>query len=52
MGGGATNLTFDEKHFGAVGGEVDLRSPDYDGATDRYDIAITGGANNLSIEAR
>ena len=48
--GGATNLRFDEKHFGAIGGEVDLRSPDYDGASDRYDIAVTGGANNLTIE--
>lgn len=49
VGGGATNLTFDEKHFGAVGGEVDLRSPDYDGADGRYDIAFTGGANNLTL---
>ncbi len=50
VGSGATNLTFDEKHFGAVGGEVNLRSPDYDSASDRYDIAVTGGANNLTIE--
>jgi hypothetical protein len=27
-----------------------LESRDYSGATDRYDIAITGGANNLSID--
>jgi hypothetical protein len=52
VGGGSTNLNFDEERFGAVGGEVDLRSPDYDGAAYRYEIAITGGANNLSIEAR
>lgn len=50
VGGGATNLAFDEKHFGAVGGEVNLRNPNFDGASDRYDIAITGGANNLIIE--
>jgi hypothetical protein len=31
--------------------EVDLRSPDYDDASERYDVAITGGANNLSIGA-
>lgn len=50
VSGGVTNLTFDERHIGATGGELDLRSPDYDGATGRYDIAITGGANNVSIE--
>ena len=47
--GGATNLTFDDRHIGAAGGELDLQSGDYDGAADRYDIAVTGGANNLSI---
>ena len=50
--GGATNLTFDEKHFGAIGGDVNLQSPDYDAAANRYDIEITGGANNLTIGAR
>ncbi len=49
--GGATNLTFDDRHIGAAGGELDLQSSgDYDGAADRYDIAVTGGANNLSID--
>jgi hypothetical protein len=50
--GGATNLTFDEKHFGAIGGEVNLQSPDYDDAANRYDIEVTGGANNLAIDTR
>jgi hypothetical protein len=48
--GGATNLTFDDRHIGVAGGELDLQSGDYDGAADRYDIAVTGGANNLSID--
>ena len=48
--GGATNLRFDDRHIGAAGGELDLQSGDYDGAVDRYDIALTGGANNLSID--
>ena len=47
--GGVTNLTFGEQHFGAVGGEVDVRSPGYNNATDRYEIAITGGANGLLV---
>jgi hypothetical protein len=50
LDGGATNLRFDEKHIGAAGGELDLESRDYPGATDRYDIAVTGGANNLSVD--
>jgi hypothetical protein len=52
VGGGSTNLAFDEQRFGAVGGEVSLRSPDYEEASDRYDIVITGGASGLTIDAR
>jgi len=48
--GGVTNLTFDERHIGAAGGALDLQSGAYDGAADRYDIAVTGGANNLRID--
>ena len=50
VGGGVTNLTFDDRHIGAAGGELDLKSGEYDGAADRYDIAITGGVNNFSID--
>ena len=48
--GGVTNLRFDYRHIGAAGGELNLRSRNYDGAADRYDIAVTGGANNMSID--
>jgi hypothetical protein len=48
--GGVTNLRFDDRHVGAAGDEFDLRSAGYGGTTDRYDITITGGANNLSAE--
>jgi hypothetical protein len=51
-GGGATNLTFDEKNVGAIGGDVNLQSPDYRDAANRYDIEVTGGVNNLTIGAR
>jgi hypothetical protein len=50
--GGTTNLTFDEKHFGAIGGDVNVQSPYYRDAANRYDIEVTGGANNLTIGAR
>jgi hypothetical protein len=49
--GGSTNLAFDDQRFGAVGGELSLRSPDYERASDRYDITITGGASGLIIDA-
>ena len=50
--GGSTNLTFEDQHFGAVGGEVSLQSPNYDGTPERYDITITGGASNVAIDTR
>jgi hypothetical protein len=50
--GGVTNLRFDDRHVGAAGGEFDLRSADYGGTADHYDITITGGANNVSVDSR
>lgn len=51
VGGGSTNLAFGARRFGAVGGEMSLQSPDYESASDRYDITITGGASNVIIDA-
>lgn len=51
VSGGVTNLSFDGQHFGVVGGEVSLQSTHYESASGRYDISITGGANNLSINS-
>ena len=52
VGGGATNLTFDEKHFGAIGGDVNVQSRDYDAVANRYDIEVTGGANNMTLDTQ
>ena len=49
VGGGATKLSLDDQHFGAIGGETRLESPDYATAVDRYEIEVTGGANNLTV---
>ena len=49
---GASNLAFDEQHFGAIGGETQWQSPDYDGAADRYDIEVSGGANGLTVDTK
>ncbi len=48
--GGAAKLAFDEQSFDAVGWSVRLQSPGYDGATDRYDIELSGGASEISIQ--
>ncbi|MGH3087637.1 MAG: MarR family transcriptional regulator [Rubrobacteraceae bacterium] len=47
--GGAATLTFDEQSFDAVGGRVQLQSPGYDAATDRYEIELSGGASEITI---
>lgn len=52
IAGGVTNLHFAGRHTGAAGGELDLRSKGYDDVIDRYDVMVTGGANNLSIESQ
>ena len=49
VGGGATKLSLDEQHLGAIGGETRLESPEYATAVDRYEIEVTGGANNLTV---
>ena len=50
VSGGVTHLKFDDRYIGADGRELDLRDRDYEGAADRYDITVTGGANYLSID--
>jgi uncharacterized protein (TIGR02246 family) len=49
VGHGARDLTLDDQHFGAVGGSTRWQSPDYDQASDRYDVAVSGGADTLTI---
>jgi len=49
VGSGASKLVLDSQRLGAVGGETTLESGRYAGATDRYEITITGGANNVSV---
>jgi hypothetical protein len=52
VGGGASKLALDGQRLGAIGGETRLESQGYTGATDRYEIIITGGANNVAVGTR
>lgn len=52
VGRGVSKLAFDEQGFGAIGGETRLQTNDYGGATDRYDVEVTGGASKLSLDTR
>jgi hypothetical protein len=52
VGGGASKLALDGQRLGAIGGETRLESPGYANATDRYEIIITGGANNVAVGTR
>ena len=47
--GGASKLAFDEQAFGAVGGRTQLQSEGFREVADRYEIAIGGGASNLTV---
>jgi hypothetical protein len=48
--GGAATLTFDEQSFDALGGKVQLQSPGFEGASARYEIEISGGASELTVQ--
>jgi hypothetical protein len=50
VGHGARRLTLDDQHFGAIGGSTRWHSPDYHQRSDRYDIAVTGGADTLTLD--
>jgi len=50
VSGGAVNLTFDGRQRHAVG-TVTAQTGDYNGASDRYQIQVNGGASNVTVDA-
>lgn len=48
--GGVSALVFHEQSLSAAGGQIHLETPGYKQALDRYDIDVTGGASDLTIE--
>ena len=48
--GGVARLAMDAQTVGSMGGPVTLQSPEFDGAADRYDIEVRGGASTVTID--
>jgi hypothetical protein len=47
--GWASQFTFDDQTFGAVGSDVRLQSPGYEDAAGRYDVEVSGSASDLTL---
>lgn len=50
VSGGAVNLTFDGRQSHAIG-TVTAQTIDYNGASDRYQIQVNGGASNVTVDS-
>jgi hypothetical protein len=48
--GGVSKLTFDAQRFGALSGKIQLQSPGYTDAANCYEIEVTGGASELTVQ--
>jgi hypothetical protein len=46
---GAASVQFDEQRIGPIISQTPVQSPDYDSASDRYDVEVQGGAAELTI---
>jgi DNA-binding MarR family transcriptional regulator len=46
---GLSNLSIDDQRFAMVGSPAEVTSIDYQQSSERYDITIGGGANNVQI---
>jgi DNA-binding MarR family transcriptional regulator len=50
VNGGASQMTFDRRRLGGVGGRNRVESPEFEAATDRYEFRFTGGASQVIID--
>lgn len=51
VNGGGSDIEADGSHRSALAGESDWSSPGYAGASDRYDVRVTGGGTHASIDS-
>ncbi len=50
--GGVSSLTLDEQTISNLGGPTRLTSDNFRGAADRYEIDLSGGVSQLSVDER
>src|SRR5260370_37102704 len=50
VSGGAVNVTFDGRQSHAIG-TVTAQTSDYNGASDRYQIQVNGGASKATVDS-
>ena len=50
VAGGLSKLRVDAKQYRAMGGPAVLDSPGYADATDRYELAVDGGASHITVD--
>jgi hypothetical protein len=50
IGGGVSKLGLDRQYLGAIGGPIELETPDYATAVDRYELDIRGGASRVTVD--
>jgi hypothetical protein len=46
---GAASVELDEQRMGAIVTQTPVQSPDYDDASDRYDVEVQGSTAELTI---
>ena len=47
--GGVSQVRFDDQRVRSASGDLELRSDDFAGAADRYEISFSGGASHLEV---
>jgi DNA-binding MarR family transcriptional regulator len=50
VAGGLSKLRMDAKQYRAMGGPAVLDSPGYEDASDRYELAVDGGASHITVD--
>jgi DNA-binding MarR family transcriptional regulator len=50
VSGGASQLVFDGQSLGSIGGRNRLETPGFAAARDRYEVRLSGGASQLTID--
>jgi hypothetical protein len=49
VGGGASNLIFDDHFYNSIGNGIHINTPDYHSETNRYDIIVSSAVSNLTV---